>query len=94
MPLVKRTRATLRNAEFGFLGVWVYTRVQTPRFCGDSCSAGLAVLYRGAVRPLRTSWLNVGKFHSLSHFRGIRLLPGGLQFTLPRGRARLRTNLV
>src|SRR5271166_4322737 len=60
MPLVSRTRATLRSAEFGFFGVWVYTRVQTPRFCGQDCSAGLAVLYFGAVRPLRTSWLNVG----------------------------------
>jgi hypothetical protein len=44
MPFVKRTRATLRNAEFGFLGVCVYTRVQTPRFCGHPCNAGLAVL--------------------------------------------------
>jgi hypothetical protein len=44
MPLVKRTRATFRNAEFGFLGVCVYTRVQTPRFCGHPCNAGLAVL--------------------------------------------------
>jgi hypothetical protein len=26
------------------LGVWVYTRVQTPRFCGHPCKAGLAVL--------------------------------------------------
>src|ERR1035441_6457437 len=60
MPLVSLTRATLRNAEFGFLGVCVYTRVQTPRFCGQDCRAGLAVLYFGAVRPLRTSWLNVG----------------------------------
>src|SRR5271157_1352865 len=60
MPLVSRTRATLRSAAFGFFGVWVYTRVQTPRFCGQDCSAGLAVLYFGAVRPLRTSWLNVG----------------------------------
>ena len=34
MPLVSRTRATLRSAEFGFFGVVVYTRVQTPRFCG------------------------------------------------------------
>jgi hypothetical protein len=58
--LVSLTRATLRNAEFGFLGVCVYTRVQTPRFCGQDCRAGLAVLYFGAVRPLRTSWLNVG----------------------------------
>src|SRR5665213_3232364 len=29
MPLVRRTRATLRNAEFGFFGVCVYT--QTPK---------------------------------------------------------------
>jgi hypothetical protein len=28
----KRTRAYLRNAELGFLGVIVPTRVQTPRF--------------------------------------------------------------
>jgi hypothetical protein len=32
MPLVNRTRATFRSAEFGFFGVVVYTRVQTPRF--------------------------------------------------------------
>jgi hypothetical protein len=31
MPFVKRTRATFLRAEFGFLGVVVYTRVQTPR---------------------------------------------------------------
>jgi hypothetical protein len=30
MPLVRRTRATLRSAEFGFLGVWVKTRTHTP----------------------------------------------------------------
>src|SRR5207237_9523207 len=44
IPLVRRTRATLRSAEFGFFGVAVYTRVQTPRFCGHPCRAGLAVL--------------------------------------------------
>src|SRR6266513_2908487 len=33
MPLVRRTRATFRRAEFGFFGVIVYTRVQTPRRC-------------------------------------------------------------
>jgi hypothetical protein len=32
--LVKRTRAILRSAEFGFFGVTVATRVQTPRRCG------------------------------------------------------------
>ncbi len=30
-PLVRRTFATLRSAEFGFFGVVVYTRVHTPR---------------------------------------------------------------
>jgi hypothetical protein len=34
MPLVKRTRAILRSAEFGFLGVIVRTCVHTPRFWG------------------------------------------------------------
>src|SRR3954452_7405446 len=60
IPLVSRTRATFRSAEFGFLGVEVYTRVQTPRFCGQLSSAGLEVFQRGGFRPLRTSWLNVG----------------------------------
>src|SRR6187402_2670590 len=60
MPLVSRTRATLRSAEFGFLGVWVNTRTQTPRFCGLLCSAGLFVLLRTLSRPLRTNWLIVG----------------------------------
>ena len=32
--LVRRTRAILRSAEFGFLGVIVRTWRQTPRFCG------------------------------------------------------------
>ena len=35
MPFVSRTRATLRSAEFGFFGVEVNTRTQTPRFWGD-----------------------------------------------------------
>src|SRR5512141_3453450 len=60
MPLVNRTRATLRSAEFGFFGVCVYTRVQTPRFCGQACRAGLAVLYLGDLRRRRTSWLKAG----------------------------------
>src|SRR5262249_35253533 len=60
IPLVRRTRATLRSAEFGFFGVCVYTRVQTPRFCGHCCRAGLAVLYFGADRPLPTNSLTVG----------------------------------
>src|SRR4029450_4553322 len=60
MPLVSRTRATLRSAEFGFLGVWVNTRTHTPRFCGLFCKAGLLVLLTIFLRPARTSWLIVG----------------------------------
>src|SRR5262252_6242186 len=60
MPLVRRTRATLRSAEFGFFGVCVKTRTQTPRFCGLFCSAGLLVLLTIFSRPARTSWLIVG----------------------------------
>src|SRR5258708_18350855 len=60
MALVSRTRATLRSAEFGFFGVWVKTRTQTPRFCGLFCSAGLFVLLTIFFRPARTSWLIVG----------------------------------
>jgi hypothetical protein len=35
IPLVSLTRATFLSAEFGFFGVEVNTRTQTPRFCGD-----------------------------------------------------------
>src|SRR5512134_4178522 len=59
-PLVRRTLATLRSAEFGFFGVVVYTRVHTPRFCGERPSAGTLLLVTGLVRPLRMSWLIVG----------------------------------
>src|SRR5829696_7537163 len=41
MPLVSRTRATLRSAEFGFLGVFVYTRVHTPRRWGAPLRAAV-----------------------------------------------------
>jgi len=34
----------LRNAEFGFFGVCVYTRMHTPRFSGQPISAGDFVL--------------------------------------------------
>src|SRR3989454_12659899 len=60
MPLVRRTRATFRSAELGFFGVVVYTRVHTPRFCGEPCRAGAACLARCFVRPRLTSWLMVG----------------------------------
>src|SRR5689334_13214986 len=60
MPLVSRTRATLRSAEFGFFGVVVYTRVQTPRRWGEPFNAGVLVFSTLSSRPLRTSWLIVG----------------------------------
>src|SRR5205807_10536902 len=60
MPLVSRTRATLRRAEFGFVGVVVYTRVHTPRRCGAPFRAGVLVLSCFCSRPLRTSWAMVG----------------------------------
>src|SRR5262245_59771464 len=60
IPLVRRTRATLRSAEFGFFGVVAYTRVHTPRFCGLPRSAGAVDLRLAFCRPLRISWLMVG----------------------------------
>ena len=45
----------------GFFGVWVNTRVQTPRRCGDPLSAGVFDFSRLLVRPLRTSCWIVGK---------------------------------
>src|SRR4028119_10521 len=59
-PFVRRTLATLRRAEFGFLGVVVYTRVQTPRLNGLALSAGDFDLSVTPVRERRTSWLIVG----------------------------------
>src|SRR6185437_15595270 len=61
-PLVSRTLATLRSAEFGFFGVVVYTRVHTPRFCGLPPSAGTLLLVGSLRRPLRSNWLIVGMF--------------------------------
>jgi hypothetical protein len=64
IPLVRRTRAILRRAEFGFFGVTVATRVQTPRFCGAATRflrpwpdlrPGVAVFFFGLLRPFLTS---------------------------------------
>jgi hypothetical protein len=55
IPFVSRTRATLRSAEFGFLGVIVATRVQTPRRWGAPLSAGVFVFAFGVERPFLTS---------------------------------------
>src|SRR6185369_3131798 len=72
--LDRRTRAILRSAEFGFLGVIVRTWRQTPRFCGAPgmdtwrCFrlfqflriAGALIFWILGRRPCRTSWLIVG----------------------------------
>src|SRR5437773_8757886 len=63
---VSRTRATLRSAEFGFLGVCVYTRMHTPRFSGQPASAGDLVFMRTASRPILTNCENVGTVVPLS----------------------------
>ena len=59
-PFGSRTLATFRSAEFGFLGVVVYTRVQTPRFCGDPANAGTLLFVGMLPRPFLTNWLIVG----------------------------------
>jgi hypothetical protein len=55
LPDVSRTRATLRIAEFGFFGVFVYTRVQTPRRWGDPLRSGVFERVVFDDRPLRTN---------------------------------------
>src|SRR5215213_5806631 len=69
IPFVSRTRAILRSAEFGFFGVTVATRVQTPRLWGAATAflrpwpdlrPGVVVFFLGRLRPLRTSWLVFG----------------------------------
>src|SRR5699024_8782018 len=58
MPLDSLTRATFRSAEFGFFGVVVYTRVQTPRRCGEPLRAGVAFFSALSRQRLRTDcWM-------------------------------------
>src|SRR6201747_2883126 len=83
IPLVSRTRAILRRAEFGFFGVTVATRVQTPRRCGAATDffrpcpdlrPGVVVFFLGRLRPLRTSWFVFG---TAAHGSGPQLLGRG-----------------
>lgn len=60
MPDVSRTRHTFRRAEFGFFGVMVYTRVHTPRRCGDPARAIVLLFFGFGFRPCRTSCCTVG----------------------------------
>ena len=50
----------LTQSGVRLLGVVVYTRVHTPRRCGQFSSAGLLLLMMLTSRGLRTSWLMVG----------------------------------
>src|SRR4051795_11352406 len=86
MPPEMRTRATLRSAEFGFFGVVVYTRVQTPRRCGAATfflrplpdlRPGVDSFFDFGVRPLRTSWLVVGMRRVMVAKSGLSPRPGG-----------------
>jgi hypothetical protein len=58
--LDSRTRATLRSAEFGFLGVVVFTCVHTPRFCGEPSSARALTLKVFFTRARLINWFIVG----------------------------------
>jgi hypothetical protein len=55
IPFFKRTRATFRNAEFGFFGVNVNTRVHVPDACGHAFIAGDFVFDTRFFRHLRIS---------------------------------------
>ena len=48
------------SAEFGFLGVVVYTRVQTPLFWGLLIRAGVLVFFKIRFLPFLTNWFIVG----------------------------------
>jgi len=63
-PVVNLTLATFLNAELGFLGVEVYTRVHTPLFWGAPFSAGVVVFFFDLFLPFLTNWLMVGIFAS------------------------------
>src|SRR5579859_741399 len=64
-PPLRRTRATLRRAEFGFFGVVVYTRVHTPRRWGAPLRAGVLVFTDFCSRPFRTNCAMVGNLLDL-----------------------------
>jgi hypothetical protein len=55
-------------AEFGFFGVVVYTRTQTPRRCGQESKAGDLLLSTNLFLPLRTSCEIVGISIILNNF--------------------------
>ena len=90
MPLVNRTRAALRIAELGFLGVVVYTRRQIPRLAGHPCKAGEEVFARFPARPKRINWFIVG-IASCGH-PGIRASGHPRDHPISYDRARIQQN--
>src|SRR5207247_7365118 len=94
MPPEMRTRATLRSAEFGFLGVVVYTRVQTPRRCGAATfflrplpdfRPGVASFLVFGWRPFRISCEVVGMRASMLAVAGGSALDAGRLVRCPHG---------
>ena len=70
-PVVNLTLQTFLRAELGFLGVVVYTLVQTPLFCGDPFRAGTSVLVTFLFLGFLTNWFTVDIFSNLKvgHFK-------------------------
>ena len=60
LPLVNLTRATFLKAEFGFLGVVVYTLVHTPLLCGQFFKAKDLLFFLIETLPFLTSCCIVG----------------------------------
>jgi hypothetical protein len=68
LPFVNLTRATLRIAELGFFGVVVYTRVQTPRLCGQEFRAADLLFLVILALPFLTNCEIVGiLFYNILH---------------------------
>jgi hypothetical protein len=55
-------------AEFGFLGVVVYTRTQTPRRWGQESNAGDFLLSTSFLRPFLTNCCIVGILYFLKRY--------------------------
>ena len=74
-PLLKRTLAIFRSAEFGFFGVIVRTTKQTPCLCGQASNAGALLNLRFDFRGFLTSWLMVGIFQPFARLAFDSLTP-------------------
>ena len=68
MPVVNLTRAILRSAELGFLGVMVRTWMQTPLLCGQFFKAGDLLFFLLVLLPNLISCAIVGILLFFSFF--------------------------